>query len=471
MAIKTLELSDIQRLILYGLARLPRSLYALCRIDDPALAGAWLEKELNDQRIAGADSDDAAGGTHQLFVAFTCAGLAELGLSGNQLRSFLPEFQQGMIGRHRARVIGDPPGGQGWRWGSVHSQVHLLCAAYATDDAQLPAWHSSPPPGCSVVRLVRAGLADTEPFGFADGLSQPYVEGSGRSDNAIPDQDRVAAGEFILGYKNAVGVYPASPWIEDHPWASGTGQLPTAPLSSARDLGKNGSFLVVRELTQDTAAFARLRPETRARIVGRWPDGEPLVNHPPDAHPALPVPDHDTTGNEFGYFENDAAGLRCPLGAHIRRANPRDALSDASLGVTPSDALRLANQHRLLRRSRRFDDAGESGLFFMCFNTNIERQFEFVQQTWLNNPKFGGASAEVDPLVGSAGRDFTLRSGPQRQRVQCLAEFVSVVGGAYFFMPGLRSLRYLAQLGRNATQQAGHVDPKHSSYTRVHRPT
>jgi deferrochelatase/peroxidase EfeB len=174
--------------------------------------------------------------------------------------------------------------------------------------------------------------------------------------------------------------------------------------------------------------------------VGRWPNGAPLIRSP----------EHPADDNDFGYAEGDAAGLGCPLGAHIRRANPRDVL-DPEAG--PEQSLRSVNRHRLLRRGRAYgdpSDPGERGIHFICLNANISRQFEFVQHTWLNNPKFAGLYDDTDPLVathqGDAGRTFTVQARPLRQCVTGLPAFVSVRGGAYFFLPGIRALRFLAGL-------------------------
>jgi Dyp-type peroxidase family len=447
----TLQLDDIQRIVLYGLTHLPVSVYSLCRIEAPDRFNDWLRSELDRRTIASAAPEDhEARADYQTFLAFTDRGLVQLGVSPEERSTFLPEFQQGMTAAHRARVIGDAPGGRGWRWGRPSdSDVHVLCAAYAARRDALP---SGPPPGCSLVRETAAEHSDAEPFGFRDGLSQPYVVGSGRSDNDVPVQDRVAAGEFVLGYENAFGVLPASPWTEaDSPLARE--HLSRAPLSRAYDLGLNGSYLVARELLQDVHAFHALTPEDRARVIGRWPSGEPLVTHPVDAPASAGRPGADPTGNEFRYRPTDAAGLRCPLGAHIRRANPRDALADEERGVSAELAVRRANQHRILRRSRAFRRPEETGLFFMCFNANIERQFEFIQQSWLNNPKFAGPLDETDPLLSQQGTSFTLRTGPDRETLPALRQFVRVLGGAYFFMPGLRVLRYLVTRERVSSRQ------------------
>jgi Dyp-type peroxidase family len=197
----------------------------------------------------------------------------------------------------------------------------------------------------------------------------------------------------------------------------------------------------------DTAASGRLA----AKFVGRWPSGAPLVLSPDKDDPAL------ADADDFGYFDRDPRGFACPLGSHIRRANPRD-----SLGPDTTRALASANRHRILRRGRsygprlqdpRVDDGADRGLHFICLNSDIERQFEFVQQTWINNPVFGGLNGEVDPLVGYQDKlekgdaMMTVQADPVRMRVHNIRPFVTVKGGAYFFLPSIRALRFLASLG------------------------
>ena len=99
---------------------------------------------------------------------------------------------------------------------------------------------------------------------------------------------------------------------------------------------------------------------------------------------------------------------------------------------------------------RRDVASGERGLHFICLNGNIARQFEFVNNTWLNSPKFAGLYDDADPLVAPSsphGGTFTVQSSSLRERVTDVPRFVSVRGGAYFFMPGLAATRSLARLG------------------------
>jgi deferrochelatase/peroxidase EfeB len=187
-------------------------------------------------------------------------------------------------------------------------------------------------------------------------------------------------------------------------------------------------------------------------MVGRWPGGAPLTLSPDRDDPAL------AEANDFGYFHEDPVGTGCPVGAHVRRTNPRDSLDP---GPGTDKSLAINRRHRLLRRGREYGQAlspeaalteslaadEQRGLHFICLNGNIARQFEFVQNTWLNNPKFAGLYDDSDPLVGQSepyGGTFTMPSATVRRRVTGMPRFIKVRGGAYFFLPGLTALRRLA---------------------------
>jgi deferrochelatase/peroxidase EfeB len=155
--------------------------------------------------------------------------------------------------------------------------------------------------------------------------------------------------------------------------------------------------------------------------------------------------------NGFGFFDRDRHGTGCPVGSHVRRANPRDGLApDASQKQT---LLNAANSHRILRRGRKYgttisvppkEDGVDRGLLFICLNTDITRQFEFIQQTWLLNPNFATLYDESDPLVGPKGK-MTIREEPLR-RIIDVDTFVQMAGGEYFFLPSMPAIRYLAGL-------------------------
>ncbi len=216
--------------------------------------------------------------------------------------------------------------------------------------------------------------------------------------------------------------------------------------------GFDGSYMVVRELKQDVVAFwqsmrdnaAHIRARDPAgsahvtttwlaeRVVGRNTKGDllcPAGYLPPDAY--------DMPENDFGFYDRDLHGVGCPAGSHVRRSNPRDGLAP-----TPDQKQTLldaANNHRILRRGRKYgstisvppkEDGVDRGLLFICLNTDIARQFEFVQQTWLLNPNFATLYDETDPLVGPKGK-MTIREKPLR-RIVDVETFIRMAGGDYF---------------------------------------
>jgi deferrochelatase/peroxidase EfeB len=182
-----------------------------------------------------------------------------------------------------------------------------------------------------------------------------------------------------------------------------------------------------------------------------------------------PTPPRAGPDNDFLFGTEDPEALRCPFGAHIRRANPRDGLK---LGDAAQQA--ITNRHRLLRRGRPYEvkpDGGETtsekGLMFACLCADLERQFEFVQQTWIGSSSFHGLTDEVDPIIGSQdpvidakdqtrkpGGRFTIPTPSGPVTLKGLKSFVSVRAGGYFFMPSLSALQYLCDLNREAARQS-----------------
>ncbi len=358
--------------------------------------------------------------------------------------------------------------------------IHLLVmvfapseAALATDLVARQAAFEAGGGGVEVVESIEGRLqGGREHFGFADGLSQPMLKGWPTRTGSVnppapPTPARFAdvePGEIVLGYKDNFDKPAEGPTVA----RGGKGHLAKPPWARGRgDLGRNGSFLVVRQLAQDVSAFwhtvaaasehstirgSGLTPgQVGAKMIGRWPSGASIVLYP-DADPG------EAGSNDFGYYDNDQAGRRsCPVGAHVRRANPRDASDN-----TPAEGLDTTLNHRILRRGRPYglpfvdpptqpgeEATAERGLVFVCLNADIERQFEFVQHTWVNNPFFGGLCGEVDPIVGlqpAGGGAFTMPAEPVRRKVSGIPNFVVTRGGAYFFLPGVNTLSYLSQM-------------------------
>ncbi|KWV48066.1 hypothetical protein AS026_12190 [Rhizobium altiplani] len=196
-------------------------------------------------------------------------------------------------------------------------------------------------------------------------------------------------------------------------------------------------------------------------MVGRWKDGSSLVRYPHG--PATRKQDGEAfrPDNDFLPGAEDPLGERCPLGAHIRRSNPRDSLAPAS-----KDELSIVNRHRILRVGRGFDAFGANdpeeqkpGLLFMCLNADIERQFEFVQQTWATAWQFHGLENEVDPIIGRGGGmgRLTIPSARGPLNLTGIKDFVRMRGGAYLFMPSRSAVRFLARIGKAADAEVPHL--------------
>ncbi len=450
-----LERHDIQGFVISSYAHLPCANYLLLRITDPQLARNWIKNLAS--RITAAEKKQEG---FSLNIAFTSTGLSKLGFTASELSSFSRAFAEGMVSEHRSRILGDTDENEpkGWEWGGEKNSIDILLLVFAENENMLDAQvglkidEIESCGGLQKPLVLAAGRQfDTkEHFGFEDGIGQPVIEGSG---SEFKQQERtrhstiVRAGEFILGYENELNICVALPAAQEMP-----------------DFGRNGTYLVFRQMEQDVAKFWNyLRDITRrtdgagddaaleyyaAKIVGRWKSGAPLTKYPNgDPHGES----EKNNENDFEYHDEDQKGFGCPIGAHIRRTNPRD-----SLGPDPATALDSAKRHRIIRRGRSYgsriknrfvaDDVSR-GLNFICLNADIERQFEFIQQTWVHNRAFAGLYDEVDPLIGKkdAGSDsFTIQNDPVRRRIQNLQDFVKIKGGAYFFMPGIRALQYLA---------------------------
>ncbi|HEY8572057.1 hypothetical protein [Phenylobacterium sp.] len=280
-----------------------------------------------------------------------------------------------------------------------------------------------------------------EHFGFRDGISQPFVDlklGAPPPGGATPSSAStwtpVAPGEIFLSEKD-----------ED-------GDAHLLPINS--DLRLGSTFTVFRKLEQDVQGFRSFlevsRPKDKtaqmalaAQFVGRWPNGMPLVlapNEQPkvadESGPAL---------NDFRYAAMDPLGRKCPLGAHVRRTNPRDIAGSA------------ARRHRILRRGVSYggplieegdaSDGAPRGILFIAENARIDLQFEVVQGDWINGGELlGQAGLGRCPVTGMhAGRseDSFLEAG-RAAPITRLPQFVTTRGGDYFFTPGVTALAHLA---------------------------
>ena len=485
------ERHDIQGLLRSGYLGLTEASFLLLRIAEREAAQRWL--------LAAPVTSAAERSVETVLqIGLTAEGMWRLGIDESIIAGFSAEFVSGMAGDEtRSRRLGDLGANAPahWRWGAERRPdlLVMLCAKTGLDAWRARIATADFRQGFELLEeLTTSNMGEKEPFGFRDGVSQPQIDWEGtRKPGTAADLEYgnlIAAGEFILGYRNEYGLYTDRPLLD--PGLARARELPPAlDDPSRRDLGRNGSYLVLRELHQDVRAFWRFaaaRSPDLARatrlaeaFVGRHRSGEPLI---PGTRRISGVGGGAAKIGLNGFtYDDDKDGLRCPFGAHVRRANPRTgdlpggrqgrvswlirtlALCKPNLR---EDLIAASRFHRILRRGREFgaylaaEDAlrpeapdPQSGLHFVCLNANLVRQFEFIQNAWLENSKFAGLSGESDPLIGNReplltgaatdGFGVPQPNGVTR-RIVGLPRFVTVAGGGYFFLPGLRALRYLA---------------------------
>lgn len=477
---ETLELQDVQGYIVRGYKYMMFSRYLLLSITDAVAAKKFIHDKIDAITHVNINPQKNC-----LNIAFTSLGLKALGLSETNRQNFTREFREGMTTPHRQRLLGDfdsnDPGN--WRWGGPNNEeVHILLMVFGEDEKAAMEYYNE-----LQTEFAASGLKEVlqldgqtlpgnkEHFGFRDGISQPVIKGTGRTG---PANDYINAGEFLMGYKNEYDVYPDTPIVTS---PQGNTNLLTDDVggSGYKDLGRNGTYMVLRQLEQNVKAYwTFINDKTKnddgsvnvaasnklaAKMMGRWPSGAPVVKWP-DADPVTLFPDADPAkfidDNDFSYNDTDKEGMKCPFGSHLRRTNPRDSFEDNGA----KESYKLSNRHRIIRRARLYGDPyqgsptntepnGEVGLLFTCFNADISRQFEFIHYTWANYPKFKQLYNDPDPIIGVrenplAGTDqiFTIPDKPVNKYITGLQQFVTVKGGAYFFLPSITALRYLTTL-------------------------
>jgi Dyp-type peroxidase family len=434
-----LELDDIQSGVLRPRPAPYVATYIALRIDDPA-AGRELMRRVS-RVVTPASNPTSPLADTWVSVALSYQGLKALGVPQASLDSFGWEFRQGMASQ--AEELGDTgeSSPENWEQPLGTKDVHVIIVAVSPDEGQL---ERALEPARKAYREMsgieaiwrqncHALPSETEPFGYRDGISHPAIEGSGIP-GTNPQEQPLKAGEFVLGYKDEMG-----------------GVQKTEP----EVLGRNGTYVVFRKLHQRVAEFRRFLqanstgPEDEelvaAKMMGRWRSGAPLALCPFHDDPSLGA--DPRRNNDFLYREDDPAGFKTPGGSHIRRTNPRDAKIAG-----------MARIHRMIRRGTAYgpplpegvmdDDGADRGLMFAFVGAHIGRQFEFVQSQWINDGVFFGAGDDKDPIMGSSEEagSFTVPRRPVRRRLQGIPHFVVTRGGEYCFMPGLRALRWLADL-------------------------
>ena len=437
-----LELDDIQHFLLVR----PRALaarYGFLTFRDPGEARAYVGKVTDyvgtGAAVAGATQVDSRWVT----MAFTWNGLRALGVDEASLATFPEEFRQGMAAR--AAILGDTGHNHPDHWvgGLASPDLHAIVILFARDVTErercVREHQQRTAPYTGVQAISYLDLEATPPydyahdhFGYHDRLSQPVVEGT--DDVPTPGSGApLKPGEFFLGYPDEDGNIP--------------------PLPQPEILSRNGSYLAYRMLQEHVGAFRdflRQHGETpdeqeliAAKLMGRWRSGAPLTHAPEKDDPTLGA--DPQRNNDFNYREQDPHGYAVPLGSHIRRMNPRDTAHNM-------------NRRRMIRRGGTYgpalpDDAPEDGIergiaaFIGC--ASLVRQFEFAQNVWVNDKSFHELGNEHDPICGTQDGtlEFKIPKRPIRKKITGLPSFTTVRGGAYFFLPGIRALKWLAALG------------------------
>jgi Dyp-type peroxidase family len=436
-----LELNDIQHILLTRAPALTGR-YEFLSFRDRGGGRAWLSAIKHTVQSAAAMRATVDQHKRWVTVAFTWNGLRALGLDEASLSSFPEEFRQGMPAR--AEMLGDTgvnaPGN--WVGGLASPDLHAIVILFARDEPErlrCVGEHDKLVAASKGVEVMSVLDLNASPpfnyahdhFGYRDRLSQPVIEGSG--EEPTPGSGAaLKAGEFILGYPDEFGVTAVSP--------------------QPNELARNGSYMAYRRLEEHVGKFrefllqhgdtAEEQELIAAKLMGRWRSGAPLVLSP-DKDDLVLAADMQRN-NDFNYKEMDPQGYAVPLGSHARRMNPRDTAANI-------------NRRRMIRRGATYgpalpDDAPEDGVergiaaFVIC--GSLIRQFEFAQNVWANDRNFHELGNERDPVIGNQDGtlEFKIPKRPIRKKIVGLPAFTTVKGGAYFFLPGLKALTYLASL-------------------------
>lgn len=506
---KDLDLADIQGNILQDfVSGYPAARFIFLRVTDAAQARQFLlayrAKVTTALRWSsnGGYAGPALASKPEVAVniAFTYEGFQALELPTRTLARMPPEFMDGM--KTRAEILGDDvPKNEQSNWDPVWARrPHILIGLNAAIDPgsgkpvyalnretaellalcakyklEVMSGHRNANPdwqdGSAILIQNRATYRPVplEHFGFVDGISNPVFEGQ-FGDPHVEDIMAVGAGKIL----------PSGQWA---PLATGEFLLghpdeaqELAPSTHPPEVMRNGTFLVYRKLHENTKSFddyvakvakdyAAIKnvPEAdaveivKAKMAGRWSNGVPLSVAPTIEEWRAFAPAPPDSGPDFRYvdfkYADDPEGIKCPVTSHTRRTNPRDGL----VRNNPSSVLN--NRRRILRRGVPYgsssdasdrEDSKEHGIIFLALCASLTRQFEFVQQQWLNYGFDANAGNDTCPLLGNREGDakFLIPADPASGEAPFICndipQFVEVRGGDYFFLPSMTALRMIA---------------------------
>ena len=434
-----LELDDIQHFLLTR-PHASAARYAFVSFREASQGRRWLAGLIDKVGRGGDAARTGLTDKRWVTIAFTWNGLRALGVDEGSLATFPEEFRQGMVAR--AEVLGDTGANHPDRWvdGLARPDLHAIIILFARDVAERESCvveyekYAAELNGVELISVL--DLEATPPFdyahdhfGYRDRLSQPAVEGT--EDAPTPGSGAaLKPGEFFLGYPDEEGLI--------------------VPLPKPEVLSHNGSFLAYRRMEEHVGRFREFlrqqgkTPEEQeliaAKLMGRWRSGAPLVLSPDKDDPALGA--DPQRNNDFNYAKMDPHGYAVPLGSHARRMNPRDTAVNM-------------NRRRMIRRGGTYgpalpegvqDDGIERGIAAFIGCASLVRQFEFAQNVWVNDKNFHSLENERDPFVGvqDGTLEYKIPKRPIRKKITGLPAFTTVRGGAYFFLPGIKALQFLA---------------------------
>ena len=448
-------------------------------------------------------------------MSFTYNGLKELGVPVLTLQSFPDEYAMGI--RNRTSILDDVGKSDPKNWDPVYrDEIHIFLSIDArqiedlenrfkeieaviekyegirliegckNQDVSIQKYQES-----SALYNSKGFPTAKEHFGYTDGISNPFFKGMTQEmGDVIGGGKKVAygdpkaastwapieTGEFILGYRDEANEYPSA--------------------SVPKLLSKNGSYMVYNKFHENVGNFNNYldsaeskydidKEELAAKFVGRWRNGAPITTYPKkedadkvaqERQAALLAINKATNPKEqeearenfkrvnknfTGFdFADDKTGSKCPMGAHIRRSNPRGSLEFNNNGAFETPAA-LDNRRRLIRRGLPYgvstsdSNDGEHGTIIMTIVADIKRQFEFVIQQWLNYGNDFKLANDRDPITGnqkeSTGR-MVLEGGEGQapKFLMDIPQFIETRGGVYLFIPSITALNLIGE---------GRVDP------------
>ncbi|MEZ2354380.1 Dyp-type peroxidase [Caballeronia sp. RCC_10] len=482
----TLDLGDIQGFILRGY-RMPMVRHFLLKVSVPAEARKLLGRlvsgdESDAPQITTAEDwhigfepgpgDDLADAPRRKPDYCLNVGITWQGLIALEIRDRVPTVSFKSFGAftagaaERARLVGDTGASAPQNWigafgnGSDHVLVTLhaispeamtayderLSALFAEGGALRELWRGD---GMALMEMKDGKPVFTSrvPFGYTDGLSMTTIQGG--PERYTPDHQQPCEPWLFVLLDDAENYFVPEP----------------------RELGLNGSFAVFKMIATDVVGFEnflqsnkdKIDPELlAAKICGRWRNGVPLALSPETDSPPGGIPFEQLNNYEYVNADGsgDPIGLRCPVGAHMRRINPRGQPVTGQGHPGGSNST-----HRLIRRGLPYGpvydpaqpyDGIERGLLGYFINSSIENQYEFVLGHWVNDSEFAGAvrlhPRSKDPLIGTQEPTESIFVIPQAKggppiKITGFSSFTTTKAAAYCFLPSITAIKFISKLG------------------------